>query len=235
MFMHKNPGKIINDRLGLRAEYITHLDDHSIILVVGRDNSPAGHRSLIVSKPHVMQLSEQWKTTMKAQSYCRGHFHTGESVPVVALPEDDPDMIRLLMIIAHSRFEIVPQTLELHELVRLARSVERYGIGSLVVPFIDGWLAPHRERYMEAGYEQWLYVAYQFGLEDDYLTLADHFVRNCRINQQYCLLAPTTGFVMTGQYPENAISKCRDRLIVVDFPTCFAILRELTWREVFAC
>lgn len=58
--------------------------------------------------------------------------------------------------------------------------------------------------FRTAGYEQWLYVACQFGLVEEYLRLAKHLALNARVDDNGELLNPGTS-IQTGGY---ILDKC---------------------------
>lgn len=175
---------VSNGLLGHQAEYITPTSSDSLQFIVGREDCPTGLRKLVVSRPHVVALSPRFGEVIKQKS---------KNTKQVLLPEDDADIIRLIMLVGHLQSTKIPPKLDLNELIRLAQVVERYEVGHILLPYLDAWLAPHREKMFDAGYEEWLFISYHFGLEEDYLLLANHLVLNCRTDNQCELLQPATG------------------------------------------
>jgi hypothetical protein len=116
-------------------------------------------------------------------------------------------MMLVLMRIGHSRFAEVPTALEFKQLLELARICNRYDTNQLIYPYIHSWISPHQPKILQQGYEQWLYIAYQFGLEDDYSKLSKYLAIECRINPEKQLLVPGAGQVMTGCFPDECLCK----------------------------
>ena len=172
------------------AECIAPTCEDSVEFLVGTTDYPNGLRRFIVSRPHVSTLSKQFAEAIEQRtSYSvLGKRTTRE----IFLPEDSADIMRLIMLVAHLDSARLPAQLGLSELVRLAETSERYNVSRILVPYLDSWLAPHRERIKDPGYEQWLVVAYYFGLEKDYLQLSDYFVLNCQIDSEGNLLHPVS-------------------------------------------
>jgi hypothetical protein len=113
------------------------------------------------------------------------------------------------MHLAHVEFSKVPDKLDFKEIVRLAEVAERYGVNRLLVNNIDGWLAPYRDRLLEPGYEEWLFVAYQFGYESEYIELAKHLALRCRVTADGAwLFAPDANGdfgPLEGRFPGNTL------------------------------
>ncbi|CAO2651057.1 Nn.00g093540.m01.CDS01 [Neocucurbitaria sp. VM-36] len=213
--------------LRYQAEYITPIGKDSLALIVSREDSPTGLLKLIVSRPHVEALSNTWNETIERRT-SRNLLGATRTKQVV-LPEDDADMIRLIMLIAHHQYAKLPRQLDLHELVRLASTVERYNVSRILMPHLEVWLAPHRHRIYEPGYEQWLYVAYHFGLEEEYLGLANHLVLHCRTDVQKYLLS-SLGCLLMGRFPPQTlhiIKRLRCKLIDQMFQTMSGLLDEM--------
>ncbi|KAH7392623.1 hypothetical protein BKA66DRAFT_567951 [Pyrenochaeta sp. MPI-SDFR-AT-0127] len=199
-----------NGSLGDQAEYITPISKDSLQLIVGHESLPTGLRKLIVSRPHVTALSAVFHEISKRRN---------KKTKQVLLPEDDADMIRLIMLIAHLQSMKLPQDLDLNELVRLALVVERYKVGHILSPYLDAWLAPHRQNMFDPGYEQWLFVTYHFGLEEEYLLLANHLVLHCHMDEDFDLVHPATG--------HQVIKMRRSRLIAQMLDATYNVLGEM--------
>jgi hypothetical protein len=120
-----------SDRGGAQTEVITPDDGDRVVLIVGREDAPTGLQKLVVSGPVLRQLSTPWR------QYTHDRYWRKDSLTFV-LREDDADMVRLLMYIAHIRFELVPRQLDLGELVELSRIVERYQVHKAMLGHIGG-------------------------------------------------------------------------------------------------
>ncbi|KAF2689693.1 hypothetical protein K458DRAFT_413936 [Lentithecium fluviatile CBS 122367] len=172
----------------------------TLALIVGGDR---GVRKLIVSTA-VKKLSPRWKDVV-ARSKREGF--RGEKR--VRLSDDDADMMLLVMHIAHHLYERVPKTLDFDQLLGIARICNRYDMNSMIIPFVADWMALHQPKILRVGYEQWLYIAHQFGKEADYLRLAKHLAFYCRINAEKQLLVPGTDRVLDGCFPEGCLAAIR--------------------------
>lgn len=103
---------------------------------------------------------------------------------ILNLKGDYPDAIRILLQIATLEFTKLPKRLDFPEIVRLAEVATRWECHSILANFVEGWIAPYRERMFHPGYEQWLYIAHEFGYEKEYLELSQFLAIHCSVDSQ---------------------------------------------------
>lgn len=108
----------------------------------------------------------------------------------VRLTDLDPGAVCIALCLVHDQEDLLPRSVNLRTLAHLANLSAQYDVNKLLCAYLHDWLAPHRLRLSEPGYEAYLNVAWQFGIEEDYLGLANHFVMNCTIDDTGHLLAP---------------------------------------------
>lgn len=127
---------------------------------------------------------------------------------ILNLKGDYPDAIRILLQIATHEYIKLPEKLGFHELVRLAEVAARWDCHSLLAKFVEGWVAPWREMMFRPGYEQWLYIAHEFGYEDEYLKLSRRLAMHCSVDSQDRLLA-LDGSILErrGKFPVDTLCK----------------------------
>ncbi|OAA55656.1 hypothetical protein ISF_07761 [Cordyceps fumosorosea ARSEF 2679] len=92
----------------------------------------------------------------------------------VALPEDKPAPMQVLLQIAHARFSRVPPVLSVDNLHDLAVLTNYYDATALLAPWIGGWMAELAEISHDANVIQskLLWIAWEFGLRDDFGSVA---------------------------------------------------------------
>jgi hypothetical protein len=172
-------------------------------LIVGHEGSPGGRATLTVSEPHVRNLSRRWAELVARQtSKCR-LWPSGTKR--IYLREEDARTMCIYMCIAHLEFQQLPEQLDFPEIVRLAEVAARFDMHHLLGAHIGRWLAPYRQKLMQRGYEEWLFVAYQFGYEDEYLNLAKYLAMNCRVGERGELVGPESDDALSGLFPAKAL------------------------------
>lgn len=95
----------------------------------------------------------------------------------LSLPEDDAAPLAILLHIAHLNFDRVPQELSFEELLALAVLTDKYDGTRLVQPWIQSWIAGLEYLLLEPGYEEWLWIAWEFGQLESFQRLALHLAR----------------------------------------------------------
>jgi hypothetical protein len=166
-------------------------------------NARVTSHKIHVLRSHIANLGDRWNEVIKQNTIHESLLDF--RVPHIVFQDDDPRALDLFLYIVHWNTRMLPQTLTLDELVHLAQLADRYDLNHILINYLDLWLAPHRERILEPGYEQWLYVAWQFGLEEDYLRLANHLTINCAVNAKGQLVPPTSKKPIQGIFPPNAL------------------------------
>jgi hypothetical protein len=81
-------------------------------------------------------------------------------------------------------FNKLPKQLVFQELVDLAGIVIAFDVLSLVRPWLIGWTDPWKPFLLQAGYEQWLYVAWAFGYEKEFDALGRHLVKTTTVDEE---------------------------------------------------
>jgi hypothetical protein len=158
---------------------------------------------IFVSQVHISNLSARWSAALK-KNKVRNPLHL--TVPQYEFENVDPSAMALILYIAHLNTRCLPQTLSLVQIIQLAKLAEQYDLNHVLIGYLDLWLTPHRRRILERGYEQWLYVAWQFGLEGDYIRLANHLAIHSAVNREGELLYPGCSNRIRGTFPPNAWS-----------------------------
>jgi hypothetical protein len=193
--------------LALGQPRVVKLDPKgSLALIVGSELKHNGPRKFLVSPDALSQLSPAWRDIV-ARQMPTGSWRLRFGPVKVHLTEDDPDMLLLLLKIAHLQFQGFDHLeLEYHQLLELALICRRYDTNKVLGPFLGKWTDPYRQIIFNHGMEEWMYVAWQFGFEDDYLLLARHFALDCTIDTDLQLIAPS-GKPLHGWFPPGAVGK----------------------------
>lgn len=215
-----------------KIECLGHFEGPEVIIMVGHGGDCATFH-LVASYLHTM--GRRWRALQgrRANEISRGLFKGFFSsmfgrklggvfrspfsgIPgfdrnprILSLKGDYPDAIRIILQIGTHEYTKLPTKLDFPELVRLAEAAARWESHALIAPFIDAWVAPWRARMCNPGYEQWLYIAHEFGYEDEYLDLSRRLATHCSVDAQDRLLALNgTILEQRGRFPLDTLCKC---------------------------
>ena len=146
-----------------------HEDGGRTIMVGEKDD---GQRIYKVSPTAMAMASPIWKAMFNPVS----GFRESNPDTVVEFPGDDPDVMLILLRIAHLQFSEVPKSITFACLAELAVLCDKYDTVSLVQPFIENWMSPWTLLCLESGYEDWLFIAWTFGCQQIFDRLAESLV-----------------------------------------------------------
>jgi hypothetical protein len=134
---------------------ILHDLGDSIVLIIGNKKS-----RLQVSRGILSILSPVFKAMLN------GKFR--EAAPTtteISLPDDDPEAMRVMLLIAHLKFKDLPETLLLHELFEVAVVCDKYDMADVFKPFFDKYSKQSLDKAQKVGSEEWVHIAWTFNLE----------------------------------------------------------------------
>ncbi|KAF1916932.1 hypothetical protein BDU57DRAFT_250426 [Ampelomyces quisqualis] len=114
--------------------------------------------------------------------------------------------MHIILSIAHLTTANIPQSIRLETAFFLARIAQRYDLNHLLIGYIDAWIRPHNNSITKIGCEQWLYIAWQFGLDVYYTKLANHLALHCQVDEHNALLKPGSEEAFTADdFPPRAL------------------------------
>jgi hypothetical protein len=185
-----------------------------LALIVGEDEST--QITIIVSPDVVRNLSKKWealvdksKQRIKSKPWRPSSLsrkHAKESIQIT-LPNADPVMMLQVMKIAHYDFNGLFAALTFQQTLATALISYNFQTNRLLIPFLANWAASHKNNVLQAGYEEWLFIAWQFGFEDDYLKLSKHLAIHCQVDNDGQLLNLVGDKILIGHFPEDALGK----------------------------
>jgi hypothetical protein len=180
---------------------------------VGASHS-SGPASLVVSLDLARRISRLLAWTINQHAQTSRFTHK-----TLHLPNDNPKMLEQVMRIAHFEFDKVLEVITFAELVDLALLSGRYGLNAFLMQNLPGWIEPHRKMLVREGYEEWMFIAYQFGREADYRRLARHLAMVCTIDDAGNLLSPGAGIKIEGAFPPGSLGNSSSLLSHILFPS----------------
>ncbi|OJD38598.1 nuclear pore protein [Diplodia corticola] len=99
----------------------------------------------------------------------------------LSFPDDDAAPLTTLLHIAHLNFDKVPQNMTFRSLLSLAVLTDKYGATRLVRPWIKSWITDVSHLLLDPGYEEWLWIAWEFGQIASFQQLARKLVSDVRM------------------------------------------------------
>jgi len=176
-------------------------------LIVGSDTRTM--TTMIVCPSVLRNLSKEWASLVDQAvktTWNKGLPRLKHSRQIV-LPDYDPAMMAQIMKIAHNKFTNFIPVLDFSQTLKISLICCRFQMNHLIMPFLKHRAFHHKAEILRPGYEQWLFVAYQFGIEDDYLKLSKHLAVNCRVDQKGELFNLAGDATLEGHFPGDAIGK----------------------------
>ncbi|KAL1615455.1 hypothetical protein SLS54_008986 [Diplodia seriata] len=99
----------------------------------------------------------------------------------LSFPEDDAAPLATLLHIAHLNFDKVSSYTSFQPLLDLAVLTDKYGATKLVRPWIKTWIANVQHMLLVPAYEEWLWIAWEFGQTTSFQKLAIHLVQEVKL------------------------------------------------------
>lgn len=120
--------------------------------------------------------------------------------------EDDGEALLLLLRIAHLQFNKVPSNMEPAAILNVAILCDQYDCVGIVKPWLPLWLVNVAIQINEPGYEKWLFVAWVFGREKLFHSVATKLLREMKTNDEGKSLN-SNGEVLPSPMPPYIIGK----------------------------
>ena len=154
---------------------VLHDTDDVVMLAIGEEKL-----SVNAARTVLIILSPVFRAMLT------GNFReAGATTSEILLPDDDPDALLFLLRIAHLKFKDLPDALLFQNLYQLSVACDKYDVVDAVTPFWDRYGAPFLSHIEEAGYEEWLHIAWTFGIEDVYTKVMNKLIVETQIVGQH--------------------------------------------------
>jgi hypothetical protein len=159
---------------------------------------------LVVSSKAMSLISDPWNAMLGPEG-AFSEAKSGRSEPI-PLPDDDLGALSIILNIAHLRFDKVPAHLEFNQLLRLAVLTDKYQATQIVRPWISTWIKGLEHLANKDGHEEWLWIAWEFGLSNSFERVAKRLVLQSRTNSdKQCLTS--SGKVLDKNMPPGIVGK----------------------------
>jgi hypothetical protein len=95
------------------------------------------------------------------------------------LPDADATSVRIVLLIAHHKYDELPKSLEVCELAEVAKLCSKYELIDLAHLHVRQWLIPHIGQALHKdNYADWLWVDWVFGVYKSVSKTANYVLRN---------------------------------------------------------
>ena len=169
-------------------------------------SSSDGVQVFVVSSKTMTLVSDPWRAMLDP----RGMFSEAQpqGSKEIPLPDDDPEPLSLLLHIAHLQFDKVPLQLEFEDLLAVAILTDKYQATQVVRPWLSRWIKHLEDLVDKPGYEEWLRIAWDFGIGSFFKRVASRMVVESRISEDgKCLTS--TGKALGENMPPDIIGMKR--------------------------
>jgi hypothetical protein len=103
---------------------------------------------------------------------CELRKHSVEDPYELSLTEDYPRALMVVLLALHCRSGMVPGDFTFKNLVQLAIVCDKYDCREGLLPWVDTWTAAWKPYMFTSGYEEWLFVAWVFGIDMEFEELS---------------------------------------------------------------
>lgn len=136
----------------------------------------SGSTKLRVSSHVLCTTSPVFRAMLGADSQFKEaselRMRSAENTYELSLDDDYPYALTAIMLALHCRNDMVPVSPAFKNLLELAIVCDKYDCQGGVMLWVDIWTAAWKPRMLEKGYEEWLFVAWVFGIKEGFDTLS---------------------------------------------------------------
>ncbi|KAF2036084.1 hypothetical protein EK21DRAFT_106189 [Setomelanomma holmii] len=174
-------------------------------IMVGSEDLPNGLRKFYVSRPHIENLSDRWHEIIERNTY-RTRFSRRRVTRMIRF-DDDANAMRIVLYIAHAQPTKVPERLGLNEVVQVTKIAQRYDLNYLLYSHLDKWMRqlPIMGPHLTPGYEELLYICWQFGLKRDFFNVAQCLANCYAVDHKGEFVLPSTNHILTTHAPKRVV------------------------------
>ena len=92
-------------------------------------------------------------------------MRSAENPYELPLEDDYPYALTVILLALHCRYEMALVDPTFKDLVELAAVCDKYDCRGGVLSWVDSWAAAWKPHMLEKGYEEWLFIAWVFGIK----------------------------------------------------------------------
>jgi hypothetical protein len=145
--------------------------------------SPSSALQIKVSSRHLAFASPVFKVMFQG-GFAESSVLKSSGSLIVALDEDNPAAILVLMHMVHGKFYHLPTNMSLQELKNIAVLVDKYDLHETVAPFTNGWAeSAGLSKYIETeDLMSWVFICWVFGLGTKFQQLTQRWISDSSSN-----------------------------------------------------
>lgn len=221
--VYKNPYKRSQFTFGL----LRHKEDPRLKpKAVTRDIAPYGDIILeLTTKAGIAQLKVASQVlctaspvframlgpTSSFKEACELRTKTADTEPYrLVLADDNPEALAVILLALHCQNKFVPVDISFQNLLDLAVICDKYDCAAAVSLWADIWVKDWKKMAQDAGYEQWLFIAWTFGVEDVFQNLSKKLIMEGHYGaEDPTLFVTKEGFCLDEMLvPELVMGRC---------------------------
>ena len=170
----------------------------------------AGTTNLRVSSHVLCTTSPVFRAMLGPHSQFReaSEFRTrsADNPYELSIVDDYPYALTAILLALHCRGEMVPVNPAFKDLVELAIVCDKYDCRGGLLPWVDIWTAAWKPRLLESRYEEWLFIAWVFGIKEGFEELSRKLILESYIDPADGMLR-STGEMQLGKLniPERVL------------------------------
>jgi hypothetical protein len=112
----------------------------------------------------------------------------------IVVEEHDPVALAAVLYVIHGRPQFLPDEISFENLMEVAIIVDYYDCAEVMQPWDEKWMKQWREYAEKPGYENWLFIAWVFGVQEIFGALTKIFSRKCiRRDGEFTVSTAKTG------------------------------------------
>ncbi|KAF8544019.1 hypothetical protein BDD12DRAFT_131713 [Trichophaea hybrida] len=102
-----------------------------------------------------------------------------EDLYEMVVEDHNPTALGAVLYVIHGRSQFLPEEISFQNLMEVAIVVDYYDCAEVMRPWDEKWMKKWREHAGNPGYENWLFIAWVFGVQEVFGALTKMFSRNC--------------------------------------------------------
>jgi len=213
---------------------MTKLESSASAFLASQETKPRVEKvHMRASSKHLILASPTFRTSLGSDTYPEGRTLQSEGSLAIPLPDDDPDVMIILLNIIHGLSGKVPRRVDLNTLSRLAVAINHRHLHEAVELWSDTWIDNlKRDEGLPSSYTpevslSWLFIFWVFRKDQDFRIMSKLLEREC----DHSLESELETVYVGPHIPASIISEFSIRTpdLWNLLTTCQALFRKTVW------